>query len=122
MDVNMILNFIGCRHRRRRRKVSKEERLERKRILERNRKMRIKNDPVLRAELKRKDRERYYKKKAEGKIINRSQMDPQALQILRLRNLISSKVLYYKKKAQRNNKESESESPEAIFIASKNTE
>lgn len=84
--------------------------------------MRIKNDPVLGAELKRKDRERYYKKKAEGKIIHRSQMDPQALQILRLRNCISSKVLYYKKKAQRNNKESESESPEAIFIASKNTE
>lgn len=55
-------------------KLKEEEKKERKRLLERIRKAKIKSDPVLREEHLRKDRKRLARRKAAGLIPTRSQM------------------------------------------------
>ncbi|CAG4942846.1 unnamed protein product [Parnassius apollo] len=69
---------------------SKEDRLAKKRLSERRRKARIKSDPELYAVHKEKDRQRYYKRKNEGKIKSVSELDPRQQRIFRERSRISS--------------------------------
>ncbi|KAF9408110.1 hypothetical protein HW555_012084, partial [Spodoptera exigua] len=67
-------------------KLTHAECLERKRMAERKRKEKIRNDPVKLEELRRKERERYHKKKAEGKILPLSEMPPRARRVQQKRN------------------------------------
>ncbi|CAG4974012.1 unnamed protein product [Parnassius apollo] len=62
---------------------SKEDRLAKKGLSERRRKARIKSDPELYAVHKEKDRQRYYKRKNEGKIKSVSELDPRQQGIFR---------------------------------------
>ncbi|XP_063635351.1 sex determination protein fruitless isoform X9 [Cydia splendana] len=75
--------------RRRKRKMSREEKLEKKRIAERNRRSKIARDPALHEKMKEYDRQRYLKKKAEGKIKPIHELPPRLRKIRRDRNRIS---------------------------------
>lgn len=69
---------------------SREERLQKKRIAERKRKARLKNNPEEHEKLKEEDRNRYHKKKAEKKILSIPQLPSQKRKIVRERNRINS--------------------------------
>ncbi|KAF9424564.1 hypothetical protein HW555_000375 [Spodoptera exigua] len=79
-------------------KLTHAECLERKRMAERKRKEKIRNDPVKLEELRRKERERYHKKKAEGKILPLSEMPPRARRVQQKRNRVNFKAYYERKK------------------------
>lgn len=63
--------------------------LNKKRIAEQKRREKIRSDPVKAEELRRKDRERYHRKKAEGKIIALSEMPARARRLNQKRNKIN---------------------------------
>lgn len=86
-------------------KMSREEWLERKRVSERKRKEKIKNDPVKLEELRKREKERYHKKKAEGKIVPLSEMPPRARRLQQKRNRINFKTYYERKKLQADTKQ-----------------
>lgn len=77
---------------------SKQDRLVKKRLAERRRKARIKSDPELYAVHKEKDRQRYYKRKNEGKIKPVSELDPRQQRIFRERSRMSSNKHNLKKR------------------------
>lgn len=83
-------------------KLTEKEKKERKRLLERIRKAKIKNDPVLREEHLRKDGERLARRKAAGLILTRSQMTAHARRIAQKNNRISARAYYQRKKAKAN--------------------
>lgn len=68
-------------------KLSKEERKERKRLVEQKRHQTLKCVPVLREEYLRKERKRYVEKKAAGVVVPRSAMTSQKLRGLRKEKL-----------------------------------
>lgn len=74
------------------------DRLEKKKIKERARRAKIKNDPILYEQLKERDRQLYKKRKAEGKIVKLCFKSQRELKALRARSRESSKKYYYKKK------------------------
>lgn len=55
-------------------KLTDEEKREKKNEYERRRKERIRNDPVLREQYRQKERERYVRRKSKG-LLSRSKMD-----------------------------------------------
>ncbi|CAB3251201.1 unnamed protein product [Arctia plantaginis] len=77
---------------------SKEDRLVKKRLAERLRKARIKSDPELYAVHKEKDRQRYFKRKNEGKIKTVSELDSRLQRIFRERSRMSSNKHNLKKR------------------------
>lgn len=98
-------------------KLNEEEKKERKRLMERIRKAKIKSDPVLREQHLRKDRERLAKRKAAGLILTRSQMTAHARRNAQKKNRISARAYYQRKKNKangaRNNPTSVSETNDA---------
>ncbi|KAI5637168.1 hypothetical protein NE865_10065 [Phthorimaea operculella] len=72
-------------------KQSREERLEKKRLAERLRSERIKNNPVLYEQRKARHLERYYKKKREGTIVHVEKMSAQQQKIMKKRSRILPK-------------------------------
>ncbi|XP_049886932.1 uncharacterized protein LOC126381495 [Pectinophora gossypiella] len=79
-------------------KLSEAEKKEKKRIAERRRRERIKNDPILYERHKQRDRERYAKRKAEGKVKKMSERTRREQKALRKYFREHSKKSYEKKK------------------------
>lgn len=79
-------------------KLSEAEKKEKKRIAERRRKEKIKKDPILYERQKQKDRERYAKRKAEGKVNKMSERPRREQKALRKYYREHSKKSYEKKK------------------------
>jgi hypothetical protein len=78
--------------------ITREEMLENKRLAERKRKENIRNDPEKIAELRRRERERYHKKKAAGRFISLSEMTPRARRVQQKRNRRNFKAYYERQK------------------------
>ncbi|XP_028174327.1 apical junction molecule-like [Ostrinia furnacalis] len=78
-------NPPGCR-KRRKRKLTREETLEKKRIAERLRKERIRSDPVLMALYKEKNKEMYIRKKERGEVIPMNLLPKKEQALRRKRN------------------------------------
>ncbi|CAB3234211.1 unnamed protein product [Arctia plantaginis] len=79
-------------------KQTREEKLEKKRLAERRRLQKIKNDPALYEEFKIKDRARYYKKKEQKKVVPISEMTPRRQRTQRKRNRDNFKAYYSRQK------------------------
>lgn len=76
------------------------KRREKKRLAEKKRREIIKSNPELHNEVKDKARERYYKRKSEGKIIPIHEMEGQKKRTIREQNRLKSR-LYRKRKKER---------------------
>ncbi|XP_063373935.1 sex determination protein fruitless isoform X9 [Cydia amplana] len=83
-----------------RRKMSIEEKRERKKLAERARLARIKSDPILLEQYRAKSRQRYYQAKAKGRIVPIREMPTRVQKRLRRRNRES--VSKYRKKMKNN--------------------
>ncbi|XP_047992495.1 uncharacterized protein LOC125231175 [Leguminivora glycinivorella] len=79
-------------------KQSDEEKRLKHKMKERERRRRIKSDPVLNEAMKQKIKEKYARKKAEGKITKLHEEPRKIQKILKQKNRESSKKHYYKKK------------------------
>lgn len=77
---------------------SRVKKLEIKKIKERVRKAKIKSDPIEYELYKEKDRQRYAKKKAEGKILKLNERPRHVQKAMKEMNRVSSKKHYYNKK------------------------
>ncbi|XP_063547890.1 sex determination protein fruitless isoform X9 [Cydia strobilella] len=94
-DAQDHKRWIGTR-----RKMSLEEKRERKKLAERTRLARIRRDPILLEQYREKSRQRYYTAKAEGRIVPIREMPPRVQKRLRRRNRES--VSKYRKKIKNN--------------------
>lgn len=77
-------------------------RKEKKKLAERERKKRIKNDPILYAALKEKDKQRYCRLKEEGKIVSMAELTPRDRRIRRKQNRLSYEKYRNKAKLTKN--------------------
>lgn len=79
-------------------KQTKKERLEKKRLAEHRRLERIRSDPERYADFKAKQRESYHKRKAAKKILPVSEMTAKKQKIIRKRNRDNFRAFYHRKK------------------------
>ncbi|XP_063635354.1 protein tramtrack, beta isoform isoform X11 [Cydia splendana] len=94
-DAQDHKRWIGTR-----RKMSLEEKRERKKLAERARLARIKSDPILLEQYREKSRQSYYRAKAEGRKVPIREMPPRVQKRLRRRNKESASK--YRKKIKNN--------------------
>lgn len=79
-------------------KRSREEILEQQKLRQQRSREKIKNNPALYAAFKEKDRERYHKKKSEGKMLSIDQETPTRKKQIRKRNRENFKAYYNRRK------------------------
>lgn len=87
-------------------KKSKEDILEYQKLAQRRRRAKIKQDPARYAEIKEKDRMKYYRLKAENKIVPINDLSPACRDLLRKRNRDNFKAYYVRHKEKKVGKSS----------------